>query len=171
MKMNADTTKHRRRIVWVALLLLIVVALATVAIPVWFIQPFRPQSPTAIALSYALRQWAPLITVFTTIAALLLAVWLWSGAGRWWRKVTLAIVVLPLLPATWFARQNHFEWMFNPLPNPAYAKIADAPFVTESDVVLAVNINGEAVAYPIRFMGYHHLVQDVVGGTPIVATY
>jgi hypothetical protein len=43
--------------------------------------------------------------------------------------------------------------------------------VGDSDVVLAVNLNGEAAAYPIRLMAYHHVVQDTVGGTPIVATY
>ena len=35
-------------------------------------------------------------------------------------------VIAPLLGVTWFARQNHFEWMFNPLPNAAYANVADA---------------------------------------------
>jgi hypothetical protein len=34
-----------------------------------------------------------------------------------------------------------------------------------------VTIGGESVAYPIRIMAYHHLVQDTVGDTPIVATY
>jgi hypothetical protein len=61
--------------------------------------------------------------------------------------------------------------MFNPLPNPAYAKAADAAFVNDDDRVLAVTIKGESVAYPIRLMGYHHVVEDTVGGTPIVATY
>jgi Protein of unknown function (DUF3179) len=75
------------------------------------------------------------------------------------------------MAATWFARQNHFEWMFNPLAKPLYAKALDAPFTNEDDIVLAVERNGEAVAYPVRFMAYHHLVQDTVGGTPIVATY
>ena len=41
----------------------------------------------------------------------------------------------------------------------------------DGDRVLAVTMNGEAVAYPIRLMGYHHVVEDTVGGTPIVATY
>jgi len=27
---------------------------------------------------------------------------------------------------------------------------------------MAVEINGEAAAYPVRQMAYHHLVQDVV---------
>jgi hypothetical protein len=43
--------------------------------------------------------------------------------------------------------------------------------VGEDDIVLAVKINGESAAYPVRLMAYHHLVEDVVGGTPIVATY
>ena len=30
---------------------------------------------------------------------------------------------------------------------------------------------GERVAYPVRLMGYHHLVADTVGGVPLVATY
>ena len=33
------------------------------------------------------------------------------------------------------------------------------------------NSNGEAAAYPIRQLAYHHLVQDIVGGVPIVVTY
>jgi hypothetical protein len=81
------------------------------------------------------------------------------------------ILLLPVLGATWLARQNHFEWMFNPLPNPAYAKSADAAFVNDDDRVMAVMIGEEAVAYPVRIMAYHHVVGDTVGGTPIVATY
>ena len=34
-----------------------------------------------------------------------------------------------------------------------------------------VKINGDAAAYPVRQMAYHHIVQDVVGGTPITTTY
>ena len=30
---------------------------------------------------------------------------------------------------------------------------------------------GEAAAYPIRQMAYHHLVHDTVGGVPVVVTY
>ena len=101
---------------------------------------------------------------------LLLAIRLWLG-GRWWSRALLVLLLLPALAATWLARQNHFEWMFNPLPNPAYAKSADAGFITDEDRVLSVTINGESVAYPVRLMAYHHLVEDTVGGTPIVATY
>ena len=61
--------------------------------------------------------------------------------------------------------------MFNPLAHSAYAKADDASFVGAEDMVLAVEHHGDAVAYPVRLMAYHHVVGDTVGGTPIVATY
>jgi hypothetical protein len=117
-----------------------------------------------------MRRWSPLVTILGVLAILTLTLGLWFG-GRWWSRAFMLILLVPTLGATWLARQNHFEWMFNPLPNPAYAKVADASFVNDNDRVLAVKIGGESVAYPIRLMGYHHLVGDTVGGTPIVATY
>jgi hypothetical protein len=61
--------------------------------------------------------------------------------------------------------------MFHPLASADYSKASDAGFVADTDIVMAVDNNGEATAYPVRQMAYHHVVQDVVGGTPIVATY
>jgi hypothetical protein len=118
-----------------------------------------------------LRDWSPLSTVIIFVFAGGLVIWQWALARHWWRKALMVIVLLLLLPPVWFARQNHFEWMFNPLRHSAYVKATDATFVRDSDMVLAVKINDEAVAYPVRLMAYHHLVQDVVGGTPICATY
>jgi hypothetical protein len=85
----------------------------------------------------------------------------------------VAIVVLlaaAALPA-WFVRQNHFEWMFAPLPAVEYASIADTTFLTDSEIVMGVEIGGAAHAYPIRQLGYHHIVNTEVGGRSIAATY
>lgn len=81
------------------------------------------------------------------------------------------MLLVPVTAAAWFARQNHFEWSFNPLPNPEFVAADRASFVADPDMVMAVAISGEAVAYPIRQLAYHHLVHDEVGGVPIVATY
>jgi hypothetical protein len=163
-------TKNRRRIAWLLLLVLVVGLLTVVAIPVRLIMPFRAQTDSALSTAFTLRSWSPSLTLIGALLAVALVVWLWSNS-RWWRRALLVIALIPVFVATWFARQNHFEWMFNPLPNPAYAKINESGFVNDSDMVLAVEHQGEAVAYPIRLMAYHHLVQDTVGGTPIVATY
>ena len=159
-----------RRAAWITLLLIVLAGLAMVLLPVWIIQPFKPQSAGGLELSFALRRWSPLVTIIALILALLLAGMLARGS-RWWGKVILVLILLPLLASTWFARQNHFEWMFNPLAYSAYARPSEAAFVGDTDMVLAVEHNGEAVAYPVRLMAYHHLVQDTVGGIPIVATY
>jgi hypothetical protein len=161
----------RRLVFWVILPGLLLLSLAFVAIPVFLIQPFRLQTQRGMEISYLLRQWAPLVTVTVFVGSAALVVWQWTRARRWWRKTLMVLMLLLLLPPTWFARQNHFEWMFNPLQQSAYVKSADATFVRDSDMVLAVKINNEAAAYPVRLMAYHHLVQDVVGGTPICATY
>ena len=160
-----------RRAEVLTLVVITIVALAIVIAPVMIIQPFKPQTPRGVQLSFALRLWSPLITLLSFAAGLFLVASLWAGTRRWWKKALLVAVMALLLAAAWFARQNHFEWMFNPLANAGYVKGSDAGFVDDSDVVLAVVNNGEAAAYPIRQMAYHHLVQDVVGGTPIVATY
>jgi len=169
---NAQTqTGIERRLIWPALLGLLVFSIAFVAIPVFLIQPFRPQTQRALEISYLLRSWSPPATAIMLLAAFALVIWQWRQARRWWRKMLLVIFLsLSIVPA-WFARQNHFEWMFNPLQNSAYVKVADAAFVRDSDMVLAVKINNEAVAYPVRLMAYHHVVADTVGGTPICATY
>jgi len=154
-----------------ALLSLALIGLTIVIIPVWVVQPFKPQTDAGLKISYALRRWSPLVTGVASVAALILVIRLFPGARRWWRKAALTVIILPLLAATWFARQNHFEWMFHPLTQTAYARTSDAGFVADTDMVLAVENKGEAVAYPVRQMAYHHLVHDIVGGTPIVATY
>jgi hypothetical protein len=61
--------------------------------------------------------------------------------------------------------------MFAPLGSARFASVAETDFVADDEMVLAVKINGDAVAYPVSYMAYHHVVQDVVGGTPITATY
>ena len=159
-----------RRKLWLILFLLTVVVLVVVLTPVFLIMPFKAQTPRTMEISYLMRRWSPWFTLLASLIILTIAVRLWMG-GRWWGRIALVILLIPTLAATWLARQNHFEWMFNPLPNPAYAKAVDVSFVNGEDRVLAVTINGESVAYPIRLMGYHHVVEDTVGGTPIVATY
>jgi hypothetical protein len=156
---------------WLLLLLIALVALTIVVAPVWIIMPFKPQTARGVEVSYVMRRWSPWITLIALATGLFLVVKLWRGSRRWWKRAFLVIVLIPLLASTWFARQNHFEWMFNPLANARYAKASEAGFVDDADIVMAVESNGEAVAYPVRLMAYHHLAQDTVGGTPIVATY
>jgi hypothetical protein len=151
-------------------LLLVLIALAVVFIPAWTLMPFKPQTPEGVEMSYLLKRWSPWVTLLAAAATLFLAVRLWRGA-RWWSRALLVLALVPLGTALWFSRQNHFEWMFTPPAAVASAPAGEARWVADGDMVLAVALNGDAAAYPIRQVAYHHVVQDVVGGVPIVATY
>jgi uncharacterized protein DUF3179 len=156
---------------WLILILVSLAAFAMVFVPAFIIMPFKAQTRDGLALSYTLRSWSPVVTVIALLIVLLMAVLLWRRRRRWWRKPVMILALLISILSAWLARQNHFEWMFNPLANPGYTRAAETDFVETRDMVLAVESNGEAAAYPIRQLAYHHVVQDVVGGTPIVATY
>jgi hypothetical protein len=158
-----------RRLLWSLLLIVAALALAVVIVPALVIQPFRPQSPRGLEISFLLKRLAPVLTIGALLAGLMLAMKLWRGA-RWSRLFLIVLILLPLVSA-WFAQQNHFEWMFNPLAKAGYVRADAATFVADADLVMAVARNGDAAAYPIRQLAYHHLVQDTVGRVPIVVTY
>jgi len=161
----------RRWIRWILLLIVTIIAFAAVLVPALLIQPFKLQTSDRLNLSYSLRHWSPMITLMALSLALLIVISLWNQTRRWWRKGLLVSFFIPLLVAPWFARQNHFEWMFKPLPNAAFANVNDAGFIAEGEMVLAVELNGDAAAYPIRQIAYHHVVQDTIGGIPVLVTY
>jgi hypothetical protein len=156
---------------WLLLLLFVAAALAFVVVPVFLIQPFRPQTARGLAVGYELRAWAPWVTLAAGVLALLLVVRMWHGSRRWWARGLLVVLLVPIAASAWLARQNIFEWMFKPLAGASYAASGEADYVGDEDMVLAVERGGERVAYPVRLMAYHHLVADMVGGVPIVATY
>lgn len=156
---------------WLLLLLAVAIAFAFIFIPMYLIQPFAPQTERALAISYFLKIWSPIVTPLLTVGVIGLVVVAWRNSKRWYSKVPLVLPIFLSLVFAWFAQQNHFEWMFNPLTSSDFAKASEVDFVKDDEMVLAVKINGDAVAYPVSLMAYHHIAQDVVGGTPITATY
>lgn len=163
--------KFGNKTAWLILLLITAATVAIVFTPVWFIKPFSAQTERQVEISYLLKSWSPILTIVFALAAIGLAVFIWRNATRWYKTIPLVLPLLVIFVFTWFARQNHFEWMFAPLESAKFAKISETDFIADDEMVLAVNINGDAVAFPVRQMAYHHIAQDVVGGTPITATY
>lgn len=160
-----------RRVSWLGLVLSLLLALVVVGVPVFLIRPFAPQTPDSLALAFGLRRWSPLVTLGLLVVAGYCASQLWRGSARLWPRIAASLLLLPTLALAWLARQNQFEWMFAPLPDARFVRAADAGFVAPEDMVLAVSLHGEAVAYPVRQLSYHHVVEDAVGKVPIVATY
>ena len=161
---------------WIVCVAALVVALAVVGLPVWLIQPFAPQTPEAISWSWHLRQNAPRVTVAMTLLVLAAAATLWPAVspvrGRAvLLRATLVLAVALTVGSAWFARQNHFEWMFRPFPDPRFVAAAEATDVPADAQVLGVANAAAALAFPITRIGYHHLVNATLGDVPIVASY
>ena len=156
---------------WLLLLLIIAAAIAFVVVPIFLIQPFKPQTERGLAVGYEVRRFAPWATLALALVALLLVARMWRASRRWWAKALMLLLLLPVGASVWASRQNVYEVMFNPLSAPAYARAGEVDYVGDEDMVLAVERGGERVAYPVRLMAYHHVVADTVGGVPLVATY
>ena len=57
------------------------------------------------------------------------------------------------------------------IDDPKFAEIPDSHFMSDSDTVIGLEINGEAKAYPIFILVWHEIVNDNVGGVPVSVTY
>lgn len=64
--------------------------------------------------------------------------------------------------------------LYDDIPSLDFAdmvKPGEADYLLESDLVFGVEINGDARAYPLRIMGWHEMVNDVIGGVPVALAY
>ena len=57
------------------------------------------------------------------------------------------------------------------IDDPKFAEVQGSQFVRDSDVVIGLEINGDARAYPLFILVWHEIVNDNVGGVPVAVTY
>lgn len=138
-------------------------------IPAFIIRPFRYQSPRALAFAFEVKAVAPFATLVFALLAALLTWYLWSRAPRR-QRVLLGLGVFLAAGSAVMSRLNYFEWMFHPIQTPGFVSSQNSK-LDPGEMVMAVRFGNDARAYPIVQMGYHHVFNDEVGGTPIVVTY
>jgi len=160
-------TRRRLKLVW---LLCLAASFLAVAYPIYVIRPFRAQGPLELAVALVVTRFRPAITVLCAGAALAALVWYWRVQKRivWRLLAVLGTACVALLAVA--ARVNIYELMFHHLDHPEFAA-ADKVKLDNDEKVIVVKIGDAARAYPIRSMSYHHVVNDMVGQTAIVATY
>ena len=139
------------------------------AYPIYVIRPFVEQKPAALRRAlWVLLHNKPILLILALLITAL-AIFLWRRAGWVARLVLVPAVATTILAAvaSWI---NPYEKMFHPVGEPRFLA-ANLAAIDANDMVIAVTINGESRAYPIREMGYHHIVNDRLQGLPIVVTY
>lgn len=57
------------------------------------------------------------------------------------------------------------------IDNPRFVAAAEADFLADEDIVMAIELDGDARAYPVAILNYHEIVNDVIAGRPVAVTY
>jgi hypothetical protein len=155
-----------RKVFYIGALLLLLFEVANV----YFIMPMPgSQRMRSIDVAYFLYRWR---WEFRLVFGALIVAGLWSawhapGRRRWIAPASL-VVVAAVAYATNFVMAA--DRMFLP-PTVLTMQPAALNKVEMARLVVGVELNGEARAYPVEYIGYHHQVRDTVGGTPVLVSY
>mgnify|MGYP000321357430 CR=1 FL=1 len=57
------------------------------------------------------------------------------------------------------------------LSNPKFRKASTETRIGGSEPVITVEINGDVRAYPVRYLTWHEIANDTVGGVPVAVTF
>lgn len=155
-----------KRLFYLGILILVAFEVANV----YFIMPLPgSQRVRNVELAYQLYTWRWLIR--GVALALIAAGTLPALRAAGWRKVP---ALLALALAALVAWQTNFKMAADQMFL-APRSLIMAPWAenaVELDrLVLGIEIDGDARAYPIQFIGYHHQVTDTVAGQPILVSY
>jgi Protein of unknown function (DUF3179) len=137
---------------------------------VYFIMPMPgSQRVASIDLAYLLYSWRWLFRGI--FAAMILA-----GAPSAWRAPGRRKFAMPglLLLAAVVAYAINFQMVADHMfiaPKSVVMLPADRNKVDTSRLIVGIEINGEARAFPVQFIGYHHQVRDTVAGKPVMVSY
>src|ERR1017187_225582 len=137
------------------------------ALKVYFIMPMPgSQGIESLGMAYFLHTYRWVFRV-----GFLIAIALGSGVFLRGRKWLPALAASGTIVVVWLINfEMTAERMFRQPAKLALRARGDNS-VGEDSIVLGIERNGETKAYPIRFLVYHHQVQDSIGGGPVIVTY
>ncbi len=152
------------------MLICLAVSLVLLAYPVYVIRPFRYQGAQELRAALEVLRFRPFVMAAAVAVAAIAAIQYWRVRRIWWRRTLAMLAAAATLGCAALSRVNIYELMFHPVDRPGFIPATAATF-DGAEKVLGVRLGGEARAYPIRSISYHHVVNDRLGGVPIVATY
>jgi hypothetical protein len=151
----------------VGILILIVAEVARV----YYIMPFPgSQVDEVIDLAYFIDGY---IWVFRIIGIAMIAYPAFTLLGepnRYIKFTGYALLIFWVLVVYMFNFRFLADKMFYQPSQKIFAPISENK-VSAKKIIIGVAINGQAKAFPIEVIGYHHQVRDTIGGEPLMITY
>lgn len=138
---------------------------------VYFLMPY-PGSQVSDTVSYA--YWLDRSVVWVRLFVLLFAFFALIAVfkkGRTWEKIVLPLVLLSYAFVFYaFNFRLAADTIFYQPVNKNFATASDSS-MDKSKLVIGVVVDGQAKAYPIQLIGYHHQVVDTLGSAAVMVTY
>ena len=160
---------RRPRLVWSSLAAIASAALVLVSLPLVILWPLFDQPAALLRLAYLARAHGVALTLALLTGFVAVAVRGWSTVRP--RPGLLAALLLPVLASVGLKTVNVAELIFAPADGARMVPVAEGQDIADSDMVLGVSIAGAARAYPVRYLAFHHMINDRLGGVPILPTY
>lgn len=153
------------------LLTCFIILIAVEILRVYFVMPFMgSQQISTVGIAYFLERNIWYIRIIFGLPAIY---FLYKSLvkSKWLTKL-LAAVFLMVYALVFYIFNFKYpaDKLFYQPKNKILATAADNK-VPLDKLVIGVLINGEAKAYPVEMIAYHHQVQDTVGGQPVMVTY
>lgn len=150
-------------------LLLLVLFLAEM-LRVYFVMPFPgSQRNETVEMAHWISRnigWMRIVVLGISAIALLRI----FRHGKTWEKIVLPLALAGYVPVfILFNYRYDADRIFLQPANKSFIPAAES--VDKSKLVIGISVNGEARAYPIQLIGYHHQVVDTVGNEPVMITY
>lgn len=134
---------------------------------VYFIMPMPgSQKMNSIDLAYFLYRWRWLFRILF-FAMILYGFFTSSKKRLWVPLVSVIIVAVGIYALNFKMAADH---MFYKTKNLLMVS-ANKNKVDSQRLIIGIERNGIAKAYPIQFLGYHHQVSDTIAGEPVLVTY
>ena len=146
--------------------LLVALAILNVAVILAPLVVALPPVNQTLAMLSAAHLAQVLAPVTSLALAAFAAILLWHQ--RTWRTLALLVVALGCVA---LSRVNLFDLAFAPARGAEIVAISDFHDVRDTDMVIGVVIGGQSRAYPVRYLAYHHMLDDQLGPTALLPTY
>ena len=134
---------------------------------VYFIMPLPgSQQMNSVDLAYLLYRWR---WTFRIIFGVMIAIGFFAChfKNKWIPLVLFVLLFSVVYGVNFQMAADHMFYQ----PNKVLMVNATNNKVDNNRLVLGIVNNGEAKAYPIQFLGFHHQIKDNIGGKPVLVTY
>jgi len=135
---------------------------------VYFLMPMRggSQEINSIDVAYFLHVWRWMFRAFFILLMILGVKSVFRN--RKWLPVVTLLILSAIVYMTNFDMAA--DTMFHQ-PKSLSLKNVSENKVEGDKLIIGITHGGEAKAYPIQYLGYHHQVRDSIGGKPVMVTY